>query len=99
MKDLKNMEDEEKVTVTEPIATVLSESSFAVDHDGTIILTREMREAVAIFKMALTILYSPQFADSLEAILEFFDERNGSDLDNRYLFLSNKSRERLFQKP
>lgn len=48
MKDLKNMEDEEKVTVTEPIAAVLSESSFAVDHDGTIILTREVREAVAI---------------------------------------------------
>ena len=29
--------------------------------------------------MALKILYSPQFADSLEAILTFFDERNGSD--------------------
>ena len=29
--------------------------------------------------MALGILYSPQFADSLEAILNHFDERNGSD--------------------
>lgn len=48
--------------------------------------------------MALTILYSPQFADSLEAILEFFDERNGSDLDNRYLFLSNKSRGTVISK-
>lgn len=29
--------------------------------------------------MALEILYSPQFADSLEYILTFFDERNGND--------------------
>ena len=29
--------------------------------------------------MALEISYSPQFFDSLEAILNFFDERNGSD--------------------
>jgi toxin YoeB len=29
--------------------------------------------------MALKILYSPQFADNLEAILQFYDERNGSD--------------------
>ena len=31
--------------------------------------------------MALNILFSPQFADSLEEILQFYDERNGS---NRY---------------
>ena len=29
--------------------------------------------------MALEISYSPQFFDSLESILNFFDERNGSD--------------------
>lgn len=29
--------------------------------------------------MALEISYAPQFMDSLEAILQFFDERNGSD--------------------
>ncbi len=29
--------------------------------------------------MALGISYSPQFFDNLEAILNFFDERNGSD--------------------
>ena len=29
--------------------------------------------------MALDLLFSPQFADSLEEILHFFDERNGSD--------------------
>ncbi len=29
--------------------------------------------------MALRIIYSPQFADNLEAILQFFDERNGSN--------------------
>ena len=29
--------------------------------------------------MALEISYSPQFFDSLEAILNLFDERNGSD--------------------
>ena len=29
--------------------------------------------------MALEISFSPQFFDSLEAILIFFDERNGSD--------------------
>ena len=29
--------------------------------------------------MALEISFSPQFFDSLEAILNFFDERNGSD--------------------
>ena len=29
--------------------------------------------------MALEISYSPQFFDSLEAILNFFDERNGSN--------------------
>jgi hypothetical protein len=28
--------------------------------------------------MALEILYSPQFFDNLETILNFFDERNGS---------------------
>ena len=29
--------------------------------------------------MALEISYSPQFFDSLEGILNYFDERNGSD--------------------
>lgn len=29
--------------------------------------------------MALEISYSPQFFDSLEGILKFFDERNGTD--------------------
>jgi toxin YoeB len=29
--------------------------------------------------MALKVLYSPQFMDDLEAILQFYDERNGSD--------------------
>ena len=29
--------------------------------------------------MALKISYSPQFADNLESILSFYDERNGSD--------------------
>ena len=28
--------------------------------------------------MALDILFSPQFSDSLEEILQFYDERNGS---------------------
>ena len=36
--------------------------------------------------MALDILYSPQFADSLEAILNYFDERNGSDTYSKKLF-------------
>ena len=35
--------------------------------------------------MALEISYSPQFFDSLETILEFFDERNGSDNFSRKL--------------
>ena len=29
--------------------------------------------------MALEVSYAPQFFDSLESILNFFDERNGSD--------------------
>ena len=29
--------------------------------------------------MALDLLFSPLFAESLEEILQFFDERNGSD--------------------
>jgi len=29
--------------------------------------------------MALKVLYSPQFMDDLEAILQFYYERNGSD--------------------
>ena len=35
--------------------------------------------------MALKIVYAPQFVDSLEAILNFFDERNGSDKYSRKL--------------
>lgn len=35
--------------------------------------------------MALEIIYSPQFADSLEAILNYFDERNGSDTYSKKL--------------
>ena len=36
--------------------------------------------------MALEIIYSPQFADSLEAILSYFDARNGSDQYSKKLF-------------
>lgn len=36
--------------------------------------------------MALEIIYSPQFADSFEAILNYFDERNGSDKYSKKLF-------------
>ena len=35
--------------------------------------------------MALEIVYAPQFADSLDTILSFFDERNGSDRFSRKL--------------
>lgn len=35
--------------------------------------------------MALTILYSTQFANSLEAILTYFDKRNGSNLYSKKL--------------
>ncbi len=35
--------------------------------------------------MALEISYSPQFFDSLESILNFFDERNGSDAFSKKL--------------
>ena len=41
--------------------------------------------------MALEISYSPQFFDSLEAILNFFDERNGSDrFSKKLLKMSHK---------
>lgn len=36
--------------------------------------------------MALEIIYSPQFAESLEAILNYFDERNGSNAYSKKLF-------------
>lgn len=36
--------------------------------------------------MALGILYSPEFADNLEAILSYYDERNGSDAYSRKFF-------------
>lgn len=36
--------------------------------------------------MALEILYSPEFADNLESILNFYDERNGSDTYSKKLF-------------
>ena len=36
--------------------------------------------------MALEIIYSPQFADSFEAILNYFDERNGNDKYSKKLF-------------
>ncbi|MBR6141812.1 MAG: type II toxin-antitoxin system RelE/ParE family toxin [Bacteroidaceae bacterium] len=35
--------------------------------------------------MALEISYSPLFADNLESILMFFDERNGSDVFSKKL--------------
>jgi toxin YoeB len=35
--------------------------------------------------MALEILYSQQFADNMESILRYFDERNGSDAYSRKL--------------
>lgn len=30
--------------------------------------------------MALGVSYAPQFVENLEAILKFYDERNGSDV-------------------
>ena len=36
--------------------------------------------------MALEILYSPEFADNLESILNFYDERNSSDTYSKKLF-------------
>ena len=36
--------------------------------------------------MALEISYAPQFANSLESILTFFDDRNGNDTFSRKLF-------------
>ena len=35
--------------------------------------------------MALTILYSPLFLDSLQSILEYYDERNGNSHYSRKL--------------
>lgn len=35
--------------------------------------------------MALEIIYSPQFTDNLEAILQYFEEHNGSDTYSRKL--------------
>ena len=41
--------------------------------------------------MALEISYAPQFIDNLEAILNFFDERNGSDrFSKKLLKMINK---------
>lgn len=41
--------------------------------------------------MALEISYAPQFFDNLEAILNFFDERNGSDrFSKKLLKMINK---------
>ena len=41
--------------------------------------------------MALAISYAPQFIDNLEAILNFFDERNGSDrFSKKLLRMINK---------
>ena len=41
--------------------------------------------------MALAISYAPQFIDNLEAILNFFDERNGSDrFSKKLLKMINK---------
>ena len=36
--------------------------------------------------MALAVLYSPEFVDNLEAILTYYDERNGSDTYSKKLF-------------
>ena len=36
--------------------------------------------------MALEIIYSPQFLDNLEAILQYFEEHNGSDTYGKKLF-------------
>lgn len=36
--------------------------------------------------MALEIIYGPQFLDNLEAILQYFEEHNGSDTYSRKLF-------------
>ena len=35
--------------------------------------------------MAMNLQFSPLFLDSLEAILEFYDERNGSDTYSKKL--------------
>ena len=35
--------------------------------------------------MALEVIYAPQFADSLERILLFYEERNGNDIFSRKL--------------
>lgn len=35
--------------------------------------------------MALGISYAPQFVENLEAILKFYDERNGSDVFSKKL--------------
>lgn len=35
--------------------------------------------------MALEIIYSPQYLDNLEAILQYFEERNGSDTYSKKL--------------
>ena len=35
--------------------------------------------------MAMNLQFSPQFLDSLEAILEYYDERNGSDTYSKKL--------------
>lgn len=36
--------------------------------------------------MDLEIIYSPQFAESFESILNYFDERNGSNTYSKKLF-------------
>ena len=37
--------------------------------------------------MALEIIYSPQYLDNLEIILQYFEERNGSDTYSKNLLL------------
>lgn len=45
--------------------------------------------------MALEILYTPQFTDNLEAILRYFDIRDGSNTYSRELFQTVHERIRL----
>ena len=48
--------------------------------------------------MALEISYSPLFFENLEAILKFFDERNGSDLIIDIYACQTNPEERMFKK-
>lgn len=51
--------------------------------------------------MALELFFSPQYADNLEEILQFYDERNGSDRFSKKLMkmkLKQTALLKLYQK-